>query len=110
MRSLCLVFTFCAFCPTVASADEMVVGNATEHAIIKLRVPASGSDPTTEILNPGQTIDPGRTLSLEYDPNTDGCSFDIWAQFANDLVKIMGAYNPCGVDLNDQEQWAIFRD
>jgi hypothetical protein len=94
-----------------AFADEMVVGNGTENPITRLMVPPSGSEPQTNILNPGQTIDPDRTLSLEFDPTSDGCVFDVWALFANDTVKMLEAYDACRVtDLNDENQWAVFHD
>jgi hypothetical protein len=94
-----------------AFADEMVVGNGTDVALNELTVASSGSDNWANILNPGQTIGPSRTLSLEYDPTSDGCVFDIMAVFEDGSIRGLEAYDACSVtDLNDENQWAVFYD
>lgn len=110
MRSLSFILAV-AMASVPAAADEMVVANDTEYAINRLLIPATGQDPKVDILNPGQTIDPGRTLSLEYFPDKDGCVFDVWAKFSNETVKSLIAYNACELtDPSNQDKWAIFRD
>jgi hypothetical protein len=108
LRALCLLLAAGAL-SVPAFADELVVGNATSKLITKLMVPVSGASPDTDVLNPGQTIEPNKTLSLEFNPKTDGCVFDVWAMFDDDTIRMIEAYNACEVtDVNDQDQWAVF--